>query len=434
MKSITLPLTNVYAKGDYSATLYLGSQKKPVNLVADTGSSTLVVKPGSYQVETDSAVKATSIVQEVNYGIGGWAGALMHTEVRTSQAQVDAWVKDTAVAVVESDPTDMFAHADGILGLAFEHLNKSFELESFFSEYKIHPPLSFPWPFEIGDSTDSTENTEAKTPPEFANLRAFKSFLWQYPEQDLRPFFTQVEEQHLVANKFGFYAKRSSIHVAEAGLDITTDAPSCFADDPLNKGSLILGGGEEQTHLYQGEFQSIKVLNDIYYNVNLIAVQVAGFEPIDAEPLAEKDQMSYYTNAIIDTGSSLTLMPQALFSKVVEQLTQINAKFGKLISPFSSIEQQNKGIDASDLNLAEWPDIDFIFEGETGGRVTLTCRPDNYWQLNTPVKGNACFKIFGQLPNWPNQSIIGLPLLTNYFVVFDRDASGTGVVKFAKQK
>jgi hypothetical protein len=38
------------------------------------------------------------------------------------------------------------------------------------------------------------------------------------------------------------------------------------------------------------------------------------------------------------------------------------------------------------------------------------------------------------IPQWPNQSIIGLPLLNNYYVVFDRSAEGTGVVKFAKQQ
>ncbi|WP_157447784.1 MULTISPECIES: hypothetical protein [Colwellia] len=37
-------MSNVFGKGDYSVTLHLGSEKSPVNLLLDTGSSTLVVK------------------------------------------------------------------------------------------------------------------------------------------------------------------------------------------------------------------------------------------------------------------------------------------------------------------------------------------------------------------------------------------------------
>ncbi len=37
---------------------------------------------------------------------------------------------------------------------------------------------------------------------------------------------------------------------------------------------LVLGGGEEQIDLYQGEFKSLTVEHDIYYNVALKSVQV----------------------------------------------------------------------------------------------------------------------------------------------------------------
>ena len=41
---LRMPITNVFGQGDYSVTLHLGSEKSPVNLLLDTGSSTLVVK------------------------------------------------------------------------------------------------------------------------------------------------------------------------------------------------------------------------------------------------------------------------------------------------------------------------------------------------------------------------------------------------------
>jgi len=424
MKSISIPLTNVYAKGDYTAKLYIGSQQTPVNLIVDSGSSTLVVESNSYQPEADSSFEATPVVQEVNYGIGGWAGALCHTQLHFLDSKAE--VVDTSIAIVESDPTNMFGTANGIMGMAYKHLNKSFDLTLYFQEAHITPPLSYPWSFDIGTDVENPE------PPKFPDLSTFKSFLWKYPEHDLKPLFTQIADQHLVANKFGFYAKRSSIHVAEDDLDITKDKPECFIDDPLNSGMLILGGGEEQTDLYEGEFKSVKVLNDVYYNTNLISVQVEGFEPIKAAPLAEKDQAAYYTNSIMDTGSSLTVLTSDLYNQVIEQLESLNSSYSGLLKPFADINQQYKGVDASSLNLEEWPNIVFTFEGQKGEPVKLVCRPENYWQLNTPVKGNACFKLLSQLPNWVNQTLIGLPLITNYFTVFDRSADGTGLVKFAK--
>jgi len=42
-QSLRIPITNVYGGGDYTATLLVGSQKKPANVILDTGSSTLAV-------------------------------------------------------------------------------------------------------------------------------------------------------------------------------------------------------------------------------------------------------------------------------------------------------------------------------------------------------------------------------------------------------
>ncbi len=48
---LKLAITNVFAKGDYCATFYIGSEKSPVNLIIDSGSSTLVVKETNYQAD-----------------------------------------------------------------------------------------------------------------------------------------------------------------------------------------------------------------------------------------------------------------------------------------------------------------------------------------------------------------------------------------------
>jgi len=70
-----------------------------------------------------------------------------------------------------------------------------------------------------------------------------------------------------------------------------------------------------------------------------------------------------------------------------------------------------------------------------GADVKLDCSPSTYWQVNYPVPGQAVFQIVGPGKNEDqNQSILGLPLMNNYYTVFDRTANDFGVVKFAKIK
>jgi hypothetical protein len=41
--TVQMPITNVFMEGDYTGIIYVGSQKLPVNVILDTGSSTLAV-------------------------------------------------------------------------------------------------------------------------------------------------------------------------------------------------------------------------------------------------------------------------------------------------------------------------------------------------------------------------------------------------------
>jgi hypothetical protein len=43
--------------------------------------------------------------------------------------------------------------------------------------------------------------------------------------------------------------------------------------------------------------------------------------------------------------------------------------------------------------------------------------------------GQPFFLLMPQLAGWPNQSILGLPLLDGHFCVFDRTCHGTGRVR-----
>jgi len=443
---LQLPITNVYGKGDYSVVLHLGSEQAPVNLLIDSGSSTLVVKQGSYNPEKDQHLIPTPVAQEVNYGIGGWSGPVINSSITLSNYSLTdknkvgdkriTLTKGDIAVVSNEQQVATFADADGILGLAYHHLNKGFNLTSYFEKQNISPTNTYPWPF-----SDAT-----KSSPSSNDLKAFKQFLWQQPEHDIVPYFTELEEEHLVANKFAFYSKRSSVFVDEANKSVNIATSPMAEIEPLmqlpeNQGKLILGGGEEQTDLYQGEFQSIQVEHDVYYNVELVSVQVGENPVIKAAPLEQSHVKSYFTNAIIDTGAAALVLTAALYEQVINDLIAINPSFAALVTPFKDLKEQYTGIDASLIKLAQWPTIYFNFVGEPTilnsqekPTIQLACAPNTYWQLNSPAFGKASFKLLSQLPQWPNQSIIGLPLMNNYYVVFDRSEAKTGVVKFAKQQ
>jgi hypothetical protein len=177
--------------------------------------------------------------------------------------------------------------------------------------------------------------------------------------------------------------------------------------------------------------------------VALASVQVGTNPAITAPDLDTKHLKTYFTNAIIDTGTGGVVLSANIYEQVIKDLSAVNSSFTELLEPFKKLSAQNTGIDAQLLDFSLWPNITFNFintdeskniDSAISQLIPLICSPETYWQINTPSFGKACFRFLSQLPQWPNQSIIGLPLLNNYYVVFDRTEDKTGVVKFAQQK
>jgi hypothetical protein len=65
--------------------------------------------------------------------------------------------------------------------------------------------------------------------------------------------------------------------------------------------------------------------------------------------------------------------------------------------------------------------------------VVLTLPPEAYWQIHAPEYNRASFKIF-PLKHWPNQSILGLPLISQYYTIFDRSKGSVGDRDSGKNK
>jgi hypothetical protein len=240
------------------------------------------------------------------------------------------------------------------------------------------------------------------------------------PQMDVPPYFNKLEQKGIVANKFAFYTLRSWVSKK-------SQSKEAIARDPLNNGFFIMGGGEEQTDLYSGSFANVAVLHDLYYNTNLKAFQVDGYAAVPALPLQKRYQKGQISNAIVDSGTSILALAGDVYSGVLNALQKLNPAF----RAFFTQANGTGSVEVSQLNLAGWPNINFILSGPKGEDVTLTCTPQTYWQVDFPKAGWAAFQIRGPV-DAANQSILGLPLLNNYYTVFDRSDGTDGVIRFAK--
>ena len=126
---IRIPINNVLLGNDYTGKMTIGSQQKEVNLLLDTGSSTLAVEQRSYNPQHDTNAQITDMVQEVSYGDGSnWIGSVVKTDVKASPNGQGVDLPGVAVAVAYHESADMFGQAQGILGLAYAPLDDAVTL------------------------------------------------------------------------------------------------------------------------------------------------------------------------------------------------------------------------------------------------------------------------------------------------------------------
>jgi hypothetical protein len=396
--TVRVPITNVYGGGDYTAQIEIGSKKTIANVIMDTGSSTLAVTPQVYDPKTDADVRATALAQDVIYGTGGWTGPVVETALSMGAGEQTVSL-DTYIAIADDQEAHNFGAAGGIMGLAYNQLNEAYNLASYLEEQGVNPAVTYPWPLRVRGSR--------------AALEQLATFLRRTPQEDLPPYFTALEAKGVEKNVFAFYTLRSvpSMRLPDP------------ASDPLNNGFFILGGGEEEADLFTGEFASVEVVDDVWYNTELLAVQVGDAEEVKVGPLPSQYGKTMLSNSIIDSGTNSLVLAADVFNAVVSSLQALDRVFIEQIET-----AMREGIAADQLQLGKWPNITFTLKGEDGRPVSLTCAPSTYWQVDAPQAGQALFMISGsQLP----QSILGLPLMNNYYTVFDRTQNPYGAIRFA---
>ena len=399
-KIVRMAITNVYGGGDYTAPITIGSGQTTANVILDTGSSTLAVIPKTYDVKGDSVAETTPLAQDVIYGTGGWSGPVVTTTVAMG-VEGQSVSLNANIAVTVDDERGGFGAADGIMGLAYSVLNNAYNLSSYLEE-QGHQPVTYPWPFPV-------KNTSAA-------IQQFASVLERMPEEDLPPYFSALKDAGIEKDVFAFYTQRS----------VPSLRSSKPEDDALNQGFFIMGGGPEQTDLYTGDFVNVDVVDDAWYNTDLLAVQVAGGEEVNAKRVPAKYAKTMASNSIVDSGTNSLALANDVFQAILSSLEKLNPDFTEAIEAAS-----REPVQTNSLGIDKWPEITFTLRGENDEPVPLQCSPATYWQADCPKAGQASFMIgTSGMP----QSILGLPLMNNYYCVFDRTQDPYGVIRFAAIK
>jgi hypothetical protein len=350
-----IPIANLLCGGDYTGVFYVGQSRQPVHLLLDTGSSAPAIALGDLQPGQGNT---TDYASHLSYGSlpQGFEGPVIRTSLAVGEGAAQLTLDDACVVAIPPSAGQPFGQADGILGLAYKRLNQAFDLGIDSFQYIVKG---------VGTPT-------------------------QHSPVDLPTYFTALESQGIVADRFALYTRRSVPHYGSG--DASTD--------PLNQGFLILGGSEDDHDLYQGGFITVKVVDDVYYNTNLASIAVG------QTTIAVPRYPGTSSNAIVDSGTNAIALPKDLYDQVV-------AAFGDLGSGYAAAISQQ-----SVTSLEGWPPVTITLEGLSGD-VTLSLAPETYWQLNASPEGGCSFAIrpFGSPP-----AILGLPLLNNYYTIFDRSA------------
>src|SRR6266850_1225814 len=215
-----IPITNFFMGGDYTGRILIGPDHKPLNVILDTGSSALAVDGKKYKPELAKGDKSTNLAQTDSYGDGStWTGAVIQTTVKVGDGPSAVALPGTNASVAYTASSNMFAGVDGILGLAYAPLDDAFTMPKNTWSHKYSA----------------------------TQVRGGQ-------QTDLVPYLTQLANAGVVSDKIAFFTRRSFTHEGNGG-----------ENDPLNQGWMIIGGGEESTDLYTGNFQSVKVLSDDWY-------------------------------------------------------------------------------------------------------------------------------------------------------------------------
>jgi hypothetical protein len=170
------------------------------------------------------------------------------------------------------------------------------------------------------------------------------------------------------------------------------------------------------------------VVHDLWYGVNLTAIAVGDQPAIAVAPVAASDPLG--SNAIVDSGTNALVFAQPVFDAVRASFAAIAPDLAAALDAHAV--GAPAGLANADLDLTRWPPLRLTFEAPDGGVATVTIPPAAYWQRDAGRRGEALAYLQGDGGSQGGRSILGLPLLIDRYVIFDRGAAaGRGLIHLA---
>jgi hypothetical protein len=376
-KVARIPITNVYSDGAYTGCILVGRRRQRMNVLLDSGSAVFALDGRKYRPDKAAGDRTTRFAQYMSYADGShWSGGVIKTTVAVGRAGHEIIAEGINLALATEQTKGMFGRTDGILGLAYAPLDEAWEMPK-----------------------DTTANV-------YGSTRVREGRYTQ-----ITPYLRHLDQRGVVSDIFAFYTRRSCIHLG-------TRNP---AEDPLNQGWMILGGGAQCREFYTGRFQTAKVLAEQWYNTNLKAIIVGDGAPLSVH---QRPPAGYPSNAIVDSGTTSIDLGPLLLKAVISRFKPAQQRLMQ-----AALARKKPCVPMDALDLQKWPDLTFILQGLERTDVVLKVRPQDYWQVHAPKAGLAMLALTQGEPGF---AILGLPLMNGYFTIFDGEADNDrGVVKFA---
>jgi hypothetical protein len=367
-----LPIGNAIMGSAYTAAVTLGQTARPANLLVDTGSAMLVIDGQAYDPATDPQAVTSQLLQTATYASGSFLAAVVRTTLAAASTPALSLAAANLARAYQMQPNTL-GMADGVLGLAYRSLDTAFQMPA---------------------DTTATRYTADQT--------------GQGAATTLPPFMDQLSTAGLAQNRFALRVRRSTARLQAADP----------AADPANAGLLVLGGGADCADLYQGPITTIAVVHEHFVHVNLRSVQVGAQPSIAVPPLPPGSQAA--STAIVDSGNNALTFDQPLYTAILASFAAIGPGFADRLRACSI--DTGAGCDQTLIDLTAWPTLLLSFQAPAGITAQIAVAPADYWQFDAFAPGSASAMLAGA--NLSGQSILGLPLLAGYYVIFDR-AGGT---------
>ncbi len=386
--AIRIPISNSVTQDIFTLALSVGAAAIPVNVIVDTGSSMLTVSGDIYDPATDTAVRTTTLLQTEQFGSAPApaVAAVVTTQVgllTNTGGGAAITVPNAALAVVRDPGPGLFGAADGVFGLAYPALCQTLQM----------PADTCRMVYTLADLGAGHAAAAGGT------------------------YLDQLVADHLAANAFALAVRRS---VASKAADDAVNAR-------LNTGLLVLGGGAEEADLFTGGFTSVAIVREDYYSTNLIAVRIGGRSiAVSSPPAGSVGQ----PNAIIDSGCGTLRLAPDLYQAVIDAFNAVAETSGDTLERCA--ENRDDSYDQAGFAQVNWPVMEFVFRGIDGGPATVVVAPRAYWQFDAAGPGKAKSRLLSAGAALNGRSILGLPLFTEHYVVFDRTGGpGLGAIRFA---